>query len=192
MDIKDIRTLRILEEIDGKRSPSQRYLAKKLNISLGLVNSFIKRLAQKGYFKIKTIPKNRVKYILTTKGIIAKTRLTYEYIHYSFQYYKDARQKLIQLFKEMDEGGMKNIVFYGASDLAEIAYLSLQETSLQLKALIGASENGKTFLGIKIEDPAVLDHMPYDIILITSIGNHNELIADLLKRGIEREKIVTL
>ena len=85
MHEKDLRTLRILEEIDRKRSPSQRYLAKKLNISLGLVNSFLKRLAQKGYFKITNIPKNRVKYILTSKGAFEKTRLTYEYIHYSFQ-----------------------------------------------------------------------------------------------------------
>jgi DNA-binding MarR family transcriptional regulator len=192
MQEKDIRTLRILEEIDKTKSPSQRYLAKKLNISLGLVNSFLKRLAQKGYFKIMTIPKNRVKYILTPKGVVEKTRLTYQYIHYSFQFYKDARQKLKGLFKEIDEGGMENIVFYGASDLAEIAYLSLQETSLQLKTIISEAKKEKTFLGFKIESPEVLDYIHYDIILITSIDTPDNLIADLLKRGIDREKIVTL
>ena len=192
MQAKDIRTLRILEEIDKKRTPSQRYLAKKLNISMGLVNSFLKHLGEKGYFKVTTIPKNRVKYVLTTKGAVAKTRLTYEYLHYSFQHYKDAKQKLKQLFKEIDDGGIENVVFYGASDIAEIAYLSLQETSLKLKAIISGSQGGRTFLGIKIEDPAVLDHTHYDVILITSVDMHNELIADLLKRGIEREKIVTL
>ena len=91
-----------------------------------------------------------------------------------------------------NDRGMENIVFYGASDLAEIAYLSLQETSLRLKTIVSKSKNGETFLGIKIEDPKVLDKTRYDIILITSIGMHNELIADLLKRGIERKKIVTL
>ena len=73
MENQDIRTLKLLEEIDNDRTPTQRDLSKKLNISLGLVNLFIKRLGKKGYFKIKTIPKNRVKYILTPKGAAEKT-----------------------------------------------------------------------------------------------------------------------
>ena len=77
MDNQDIRTLKLLEEIENGHVPSQRDLAKTLNVSLGLVNSFIKRLAHKGYFKITTIPKNRVKYILTPKGAAEKARLTY-------------------------------------------------------------------------------------------------------------------
>ncbi|RLB29554.1 MAG: transcriptional regulator, partial [Deltaproteobacteria bacterium] len=64
MDPQDIRSLQILEEIENNYSPSQRDLARKLNISLGLVNSFMKRLAKKGYVKITTVPKNRVKYML--------------------------------------------------------------------------------------------------------------------------------
>ena len=82
----DIRTLKILEEIENDHTPSQRDLSKKLNISLGLVNSFVKRLVQKGYLKITTIPKNRVKYILTPKGAAEKTRLTYQYIQHSLAF----------------------------------------------------------------------------------------------------------
>jgi len=61
MDHQDLRTLQILEEIGNDHVPSQRELARKLNVSLGLVNSFVKRLAHKGYFKIRNVPKNRVK-----------------------------------------------------------------------------------------------------------------------------------
>lgn len=192
MDVKDIRTLRILEEIDQLKSPSQRYLAKELNISLGLVNSFIKRLAQKGYFKITTIPKNRVKYMLTPKGAVEKTRLTYRYIQYSFQYYKDARYKLKKLFKELDTRGAVNIVFYGVSDLAEIAYLSLQETSLNFKTIVDETKRGKNFLGLKIANPDILDNIDFDVILITSMDTHEELIESLIERGVARKKIITL
>jgi len=65
MDQQELRTLQLLEEIESNRSPSQRDLATHLNISLGLVNAFMKRLAKKGYFKITNIPRNRVRYILT-------------------------------------------------------------------------------------------------------------------------------
>jgi len=77
MDPKDIRTLKILEQVDNGKTPSQRDLAGELNISLGLVNSFIKRLVKKGFVKIRTVPKKRLKYILTPHGAAEKSRLTY-------------------------------------------------------------------------------------------------------------------
>jgi predicted transcriptional regulator len=82
LDPRGIRTLQLLEEFEKNRSPSQQHLFRQLNISLELVNSFVKRLVQKGYLKITNTPQNRVKYILTLKGVAEKTRLTYEYIKY--------------------------------------------------------------------------------------------------------------
>ena len=73
MDQDKLRTLKLLEAIDSSEPPTQRELARDLNISLGLVNAFVKRLAKKGYFKITTIPKKRAKYLLTPKGAMAKS-----------------------------------------------------------------------------------------------------------------------
>ncbi len=131
MDPKDIRTLKILEKVDNEKTPSQRDLAGELNISLGLVNSFIKRLVKKGFVKLTSIPQKRIKYILTPRGAVEKTRLTYEYIQHSYSFYKEARQKLRDLYTNLEKQGITRIVFYGAGDLAEIAYISLQETSIQ-------------------------------------------------------------
>jgi len=127
METQDIRTLKILEKVQDENSPSQRHLARELNISLGLVNSFIKRLALKGYVKATTIPSKRIKYILTPKGMTEKSRLTYKYIQYSYHFYRSSRQKFRRLFADMESQGVRRIVFFGASDLAEIAFLSLQE-----------------------------------------------------------------
>ena len=142
MENQDIRTLKLLEEIDNDRSPTQRDLSKKLNISLGLVNLFIKRLGKKGYFKIKTIPRNRVKYILTPKGAAEKSRLTYKYIQFSFDFYKKARRELQTLFNGLMSQGVERIVFWGASDLAEIAFISLQETAISLVAVVEDEKAG--------------------------------------------------
>jgi DNA-binding MarR family transcriptional regulator len=57
MDQDKLRTLKLLEAVDSSHPPTQRELARDLNISLGLVNAFMKRLVKKGYFKITTIPK---------------------------------------------------------------------------------------------------------------------------------------
>jgi len=192
MDNQDIRTLKILEEIDTGSVPSQRDLAKKLNVSLGLVNSFIKRLAQKGYFKITTIPKNRVRYILTPKGAAEKVRLTYEYIQYSVRYYRDARKKLAEVFEELNKNGVQRIVFYGVNDLAEIAYISLMGTSLELVGVIDSARAGKNFMGVVVVKPATMVEIHFDRILITDISLLDELQKILLEHKISANKVTTI
>jgi len=192
MDYQDIRTLKILEELDTDTSPSQRYLSEKLNISLGLVNSFLKRLAQKGYFKITTIPRNRVKYILTPKGALEKSRLTYDYIQYSFNYYRDARSNIKHTLKELEKNGINDIVFYGTGDLAEIAYISLKETKLNLKTVVDDQKKGNMFLGHRIQSSDVLDSISFDKILITAISKTMDPVAILMKLNIDKDKIISI
>jgi DNA-binding MarR family transcriptional regulator len=192
MDKTDIRTLKILEEIDNDHTPSQRDLSKKLNISLGLVNSFVKRLANKGYFKINNIPKNRVKYILTPKGAAEKTRLTYQYIQHSFEFYRNAREKLHKLFNYLNKQGVRRVIFYGTGDFAEIAFICLQETSIQLLAVVDDKQVGEKFLGSVVKDSASLNSLSFDRILITSMISKDNVLDKLLKQGIPRSKLVML
>jgi len=192
MDREAIRTLKILEEIDNDHTPSQRDLSKKLNISLGLVNSFVKRLANKGYFKINNIPKNRVRYILTPKGAAKKTRLTYQYIQHSFEFYRNAREKLHKLFKYLMAQGVRRVVFYGTGDFAEIAFISLQETSIQMLAIVDDNNMGEKFLGGVVKNPDILYSLSFDRILITSMISKDNVLEKLLKQGIPRSKLVML
>ena len=192
MDREDIRTLKILEEIDNDHTPSQRDLSKKLNISLGLVNSFVKRLANKGYFKINNIPKNRVKYILTPKGAAEKTRLTYQYIQYSFKFYRNAREKLHKLFTYLNQQGVRRVVFYGTGDFSEIAFISLQETSIQMLSIVDDKNIGDKFLGAVVKDPATLNSLSFDRILITSMMSKNKALEKVLEQGIPQSKVVML
>jgi len=192
MDTQDIRTLKLMEEIDKDYTQSQRDLSNKLDISLGLVNSFVKQLANKGYFKITTLPKNRVKYILTPKGAMEKTRLTYQYLQYSFELYKGARRNLQKHFNGLAVQGVKRVVFHGVSEIAEIAYISLQETTIKMVAIVDEERVGKIFLGNVVKDPRILGSLSFDRILITSMKKDDSLLEKILKKGIASSKIVVL
>jgi DNA-binding MarR family transcriptional regulator len=192
MDPQDLRTLKILEEIEKDHSPRQRELAQKLNISLGLVNSFIKRLIQKGYFKVTMIPKNRIKYILTPKGFTEKTRLTYEYFKFSYHFYKDARLKLSEIFKDFSEKGVTRIVFYGMSDLSEIAYLSLLETNIEMIAIVDTKRAGEKFFHTTVKDPTTLQLLSFDKILIMVDGETEDIFNTIVEFNINQDKIETL
>ena len=192
MDPQDLRSLQLLEEIDNNHSPSQRDLAQKLNISLGLVNSFIKRLATKGYVKITTIPRNRVKYILTAKGFTEKSRLTYEFIQYSFHFYKRALRDIEGLLNDFQKKGVKKVVFYGANDLAEIAFISLRGTDVQLIGVADDQKQGKDFLGFTVKSITELKKAGFDRIIVTTIDSKEAQLDKLLGKKIPREKIVML
>ncbi|OGQ95231.1 MAG: hypothetical protein A2521_03575 [Deltaproteobacteria bacterium RIFOXYD12_FULL_57_12] len=189
MDHQDMRTLKILEEIDKEEVPSQRHLARELNISLGLVNSFIKRLAHKGYFKITNIPANRVRYILTPTGAAEKARLTYEYIQYSYQFYKGARHKSQRTFTRLGAQQVRRIVFLGVGDLAEIAYVSLQETPIQLIAVVDDQKKGEKFLGYSVKEVKELHALVFDKILLTAIDSRDSYLQKLLAADIPPEMV---
>jgi len=192
MNYQDIRTLKILEEIEKSARLSQRYLAKRLNISLGLVNSFLKRLAEKELFTVSTVPKNRIKYILTPKGVTEKSRLTYAYIQFSLHAYIDARHKIKRTLQKLEASGIHDIVFYGTSDLAEVTFASLQETSLELKAMVDDRQKGKLFMGQYIQSSDALNTLSFDKILITAISASENPVDTLMNKNIHKDNIILI
>jgi len=192
VDHQDLRTLRLLEAIESGESTSQRDIAKQLNISLGLVNSFTRRLARKGLFKVTHIPRNRVAYMLTPKGVAEKTRLTYAYIQFSYNFYRDARKRLKSLVSQLCERNVKRIVFWGATDLAEIAYLSIQDTPIGLVAVIDENRAGEKFLGLRVDSPERIENLNYDMILITNDSASEKLGSVLSKHGVVGDKVLLI
>jgi DNA-binding MarR family transcriptional regulator len=183
MNTQDLRTLKILEAIDGLESPSQRDMAQALNVSLGLINSFVRRMAKKGYFKISHLPRNRIRYILTPKGAAEKSRLTYTYIQLSLQFYKDARQKFRQCLKDLECQGVRNVAFFGANDMAEIGCLSIKETTLKLVAIADTQRCGDVLFDMTIIEPQALHRFEIDRIIITTTDQSPTEAANLLREN---------
>ena len=173
--------LRLLEEIANNNNSSQRDFSRKLNISLGLVNTFIKRLVSNGYCKISTFPKRRMKYILTPKGVVEKSKLTYEYLLNSYTYYKDSQLKILSLFDKLERSNAKKIVFLGAGELAEIAYALISETSLRLVGIVDGDRAGRTFNGLVIISPNDAKKLEFDKIICTEIPDKIKGADDMFK-----------
>jgi DNA-binding MarR family transcriptional regulator len=192
MDKENIHILRLMGEIERDASPSQRELSSRLNLSLGLVNTFIKRLVSKGYFKVKTMPRNRVKYFLTPKGLARKSRLTVEYLQYSVNFYKDIKNLLVNKFKEMEKARLNTVMFFGAGEVAELAYLYMQLTDLQLVGIIDDSQDGGDFFEFGVAALDLLDQKDWDVILLTRLDNMDQDIKTLVGKGVNPDKIAVL
>lgn len=80
-------------------------------------------------------------------------------------------------------------MFYGASDLAEIAYVSLKETNLELVGVVDDFKSGEKFIGLTIRPPSILTRLKYDKIIVTSINSRVAICDNLVKLNIPESKI---
>lgn len=186
------RELQLLSEIEMKEAVTQRGLAKRLGIALGLTNLYLKRLVKKGYVKVVNIQKNRIRYLITPQGILEKSRLTYEYMQYSLQLYRQAFSIMRQRFQALASQGQKRIVLYGIGEAAEIAYLCVREMDLDLVGVIDGERAGKRFLDQIVMDPSVLPGLEYDCVVITSLGDAEVPRRRLETLGVPADAVVTL
>jgi len=184
------KSLQILDELSRNDSLTQRDLSSSLGVALGLVNSYIKNLIAKGYITVKAIPPKRYAYYLTPKGFAEKTRLTYDLLHDYTRVYREARKNLKKLFHELQADGMKSILFAGVDEVAEIAYISLQETTMVFAGVVDDGKAaGEMFFG-KIIQPIQNAHdMRYDCIVVTSYLKRDAIYKKLIDSGIEKESI---
>ncbi len=188
------RSLQILTELSGDDSLTQRDLSSRLGIALGLVNSYIKNLMSKGYITVKSIPPRRYAYFLTPKGFAEKTRLTYDLLHDYTRIYREARKNLKALFNELRAGGARRVLFAGVDEVAEIAFLTLQETDMELAGAVDSDMAGKKFFGKNVMPFSALANgkLQYDCIVVTSYLKREMIHKELRRNKVDGKKISSI
>ena len=184
MDPKDLAVLRILVEVERDSLTTQRQLSRRLHLSLGLVNCFVKRLARKGFFKITTFPPRRVKYLLTPKGMAEKCRLTQEYLEYSLCYFKNIRQALKREVEDLRAEGLTRVALVGAGELAELTYLTLREQGLEVVLTGDLAGEQDQFLGHVLVPPEDLAQQDCQAVLVALIQGGSQAMDRLRDLGI--------
>ena len=178
---EDSLTLEILETIEQKNDVTQRHLADRLDIALGLANSYLKRCVRKGLIKIHQAPANRYLYYLTPKGFAEKSRLTAEYLTTSFDFYRQAGESLTHIYNECERTGYRKILFCGISELAEIASLRSLEHDLKIVGVFDPECKEKQFLHLPVWN-SLADVDEYDIWLLTALKNLDVIYKSQVER----------
>lgn len=186
------RSFLLLSEIAGEEPLSQREISKRVGIAVGLVNSYLKNLVAKGYVRVKNFPRNRYAYLLTPQGIAEKSRLAYQHLSYFTSLYTVARQDYLDLFKALKSEGVKQVVFCGVDEVAEIAYLSMQEAGIGLVTVLDDTVAGGTFFGVSIFPELTGQLLSEATFVITSLKRAEELRERLVGLGLGEENIYSV
>lgn len=174
--------LGLLDAVEQDRAQSQRHLASELGIALGLVNAYLKSCVKKGLVKVRHAPARRYAYYLTPQGFAEKSRLTVEYLSYSFSFFRQARADCSELLHAAKARGVRSIVIIGMSDLAEIAALCALEQEITITGLVHAGGTQSQFIGVPVF--ADFDDIvgPIDSVLITDVKRPRETCAAAVER----------
>ena len=93
----------LLKSLERDSNLTQRQLSKELGISLGKVNYCLQSLIQKGFVKVNNFKKSkhraRYSYLLTSKGVEEKTKLTIEFLRVKAKEYEMLKQEVDNLNK---------------------------------------------------------------------------------------------
>lgn len=179
-DRQQALTLEILNEISDRSDVTQRHLAEHLGVALGLANSYLKRCVRKGFVKIQQAPANRYLYYITPQGFAEKSRLTAQYLGYSFDFYRHASAAMLQVANNCKTEGVNRVVFGGVSELAEIASIRFQDSGLELIGTYDPSSMLEKFVDRPVWRE--LDKVPpFDAAVFTALVPASRLYRQLVE-----------
>ena len=192
MDLDAYRELKLLTEITSSDSVTQRRLAHKYRLALGLTNFLLRRLVKKGYVKLVNLERNRLRYLITPTGLAEKTRLTYEYLECSLALYRQMRTLLTRTLSVILQSGSRAIVLYGTGEVAEIVFGMLQQRGLAITAVVDESPDGAAFMHQPVQPLSALAGLAFDRVVIASFKDHRKIIQQLCRAGVPVERIITI
>jgi DNA-binding MarR family transcriptional regulator len=169
-DREEALTLEILNAIEARSDVTQRHLADRLGVALGLANSYLKRCVRKGLVKITQAPANRYLYYLTPQGFTEKSRLTGQYLFASLDFYRRAGASMERALAECEARGARRVLFAGVSELAEIAAIRGQDVALEIVGTFDPNGARANFVGKPVWQ-RLADAPAWDVVLVTAYEN---------------------
>jgi DNA-binding Lrp family transcriptional regulator len=190
MNAESRRDLQLLEALESEATITQRTLATRLGIALGLTNLYLKRLIRKGYVKCITVSPNRLMYMVTPRGVARRVRLTYEFMKYSLDFYRDARRHLRQTLATA-VAQRQRVAIFGTGDAAELVYLLLRELNLEPVAVF-AAEPRAPFLGLPVRPISEHAEITYDVLIVATLERPAAALKRVRAAGVPTEKTLAL
>ena len=182
-------TLELLQAIDQQDDISQRFLAQKMGVALGLANSYLKRCVKKGLIKMKTAPANRYFYYLTPQGFSEKARLTGEFLSTSLALFRQSGDVYQQVFADCLMQGRSKVLFVGISDLTEIAYMRSLQCEIEVVGVLQPGAEKSSFFDLAVAEN-IADFKPWDVAVMTSMEQTSELLTELRNEVAEAQILV--
>ncbi len=185
------RELRFLEEVGQTPEVSQRHLAHRVGVALGVTNLLVRNLTKKGYIQVSQVGWKRWAYVVTPAGISRRAQLTFAYIDQFLGHYRRVRRLIGQDLDALTMSPESRIAVYGTNELAELVYLAARNMGVTNIDFCD-SDGPAVFLGSPVKSLDSIATGDYVKVLVAFSEGLEARCQDLRDAGVERSRIVTL
>lgn len=186
------RELRLLEEVDATPELSQRHLAHKLGIALGVANLLVRNLVKKGYIRTRQVGWKRWVYVLTPAGVTRKVQLTMNYIERFHDHYRRVRALLREDLSSHTIDTESRIAIYGTTELAELMYLVLRDMGVTRIDVFDTHHSDRTFLGMPVGSLDSIEPSDYVKVAVAFSEDVEARCQELYALGVSPSQVITL
>lgn len=123
---------KLLDEIARDPLVTQAGLSARLDIAVGSVNWYIKRLIQRGWIKVSHLDRTRLKYDLTSEGMKIFTQRALLYARDSLKVYRELRNKALEVVGHLKDQGVAEVYVNPTDEMMDIMRLTCIENGIRL------------------------------------------------------------
>ena len=120
----------LLKEIAQDSLVTQAGLSERLDIAVGSVNWYIKRLIHRGWVKVSHLDRTRLKYDITSEGMAVFTQRALLYARDSLKAYSTYRTEAKTLVAELQKNGIQQVSLNGNDEMMDILRLTCMEAGV--------------------------------------------------------------
>ena len=128
---------------------SQRELAQRAGISIGLINILLKNLIRQGYVKTKNLNKRKIRYFLTQKGFKQNLNRCYQTIRKTIWHYQQLECSINSTIEKNIREGYRHFRIVGDGELATLVEKIVRGFG-DKATLLGESDMDGSLLAISI------------------------------------------
>ena len=186
------RELRLLEEMDSSPDMSQRQLARRLGVALGVANVLVHQGAKKGYIRVTQLGWKRWAYFVTPKGMKRKLQLTVSYVDRFFQHYRRVRGLLREDISSLPLNRESRVALVGTGELAELAFLALREIGVDDIEVYGEGDGERSFLGMGVRELGSIEAEEFAKVVVADGKGARAMLEELRRCGVLETQLVEL
>lgn len=163
---QDVATLQIISEtLKDDPLASQRTLAKRTNMSLGMMNAILGRFVERGWIMLTNVNGRKLAYAVTADGISELAARGRRFALRTFKIANEYNATFCEKFMEAKVSGKTKVILYGDSYVKFIIKYACEE------------------VGLDFEQKEVTNEIFTDEICLAGELNDEIVLNDLIKKG---------
>ena len=186
MTPEEIRTLTLFNTVESRPEINQRQLARELDVSLGLTNTYFQRVLKKGWVRAQQVKPRRWLYFLTPQGALEKSRLSLSYMHRTLNSFRELKRKGDEHLRVLSNKGVSGIHLCGENDLTEVLSFCFSGVEIELLSVI--SEKDLLDNPEQRANPTLPELKSGEVILLASLEHRLSLVEFLVQHGYQKNK----